>query len=91
MIRSFKHRGLKELFETGRSRRVRTDLQRRIIRRLDTLDSAGELAALNIPGFDFHRLHGKPTRYSIHINGPFCLTFEWEDGDAMRVNLEQYH
>ncbi len=91
MIRSFKHRGLKELFETGRSRRVRTDLRRRAIRRLDTLDSASELAALNIPGFDFHRLRGKPTRYSIHINGPFCLTFEWEDGDAIRVDLEQYH
>ena len=91
MIRSFKHRGLKELFETARSRRVRTDLQRRAIRRLDTLDSASELAALNIPGFDFHRLRGKPTRYSIHINGPFCLTFEWEDGDAIRVDLEQYH
>ncbi len=91
MIRSFKHRGLKELFETGRSRRVRTDLHRRAIRRLDTLDSASELAALNIPGFDFHRLRGKPTRYSIHINGPFCLTFEWEDDDAVRVDLEQYH
>ncbi len=46
MIRSFNHRGLKELFETGRSRRVRTKLQRRAIRRLDTLDSASELAAL---------------------------------------------
>jgi len=91
MIRSFKHRGLKELFETGRSRRVRTDLQRRAIRRLDTLDSASELAALNIPGFDFHRLRGKPARYSIHINGPFCVTFEWEDGDAIQVDLEQYH
>ena len=91
MIRSFKHRGLKELFETGRSRRVRADLQRRAIRRLDTLDSASELVALNIPGFDFHRLRGKPTRYSVHVNGPFCLTFEWEDGDAVRVDLEQYH
>ena len=91
MIRSFKHRGLKELFETGQSRRVRTDLQRRAIRRLDALDSASGLAGLNIPGFDFHRLHGKPTRYSLHINGPFCITFEWEDGDAIRVDLEQYH
>ena len=91
MIRSFKHRGLKELFETGRSRRIPIDLQRRAIRRLDTLDSAGALATLNIPGFEFHRLHGKPTRYSIHINGPFCLTFEWDSGDAIRVDLEQYH
>lgn len=91
MIRSFKHRGLKELFEVGRSRRVRSDLQQRALRRLDALDSASELSALNIPGFNFHKLHGKPTRYSIHINGPFCLTFEWEENDAIRVDLEQYH
>ena len=25
------------------------------------------------------------------MNGPWCVTFEWEDGDAVRVNLEQYH
>ena len=91
MIRSFKHRGLKELFETGRSRRVRPDLQQRTLRRLDVLDNAATLDQLNIPGFDFHRLRGRPVRYSIHINGPFCITFEWDDGDAVRVDLEQYH
>ncbi len=91
MIRSFKHRGLKELFETGRSRRVRPDLQDRTLRRLDALDNAGKLNQLNIPGFDFHRLRGRPIRYSIHINGPFCITFEWDDGEAVRVDLEQYH
>jgi len=28
-------------------------------------------------------------RYSMHINGPWCITFEWEDGEALRVDLEQ--
>jgi len=91
MIRSFKHRGLKELFETGRSRRVRSDLQDRALRRLDVIDNAGGLDQLNIPGFNFHRLRGRPVRYSIHINGPFCITFEWDDGEAIKVDLEQYH
>jgi proteic killer suppression protein len=36
-------------------------------------------------------LRGKPKRYSIHVNGPFCLTFEWIEADAWRVDLEQYH
>ena len=30
-------------------------------------------------------------RYSIHVNGPWCITFEFRDGEAYRVNLEQYH
>jgi plasmid maintenance system killer protein len=24
------------------------------------------------------------------VNGPWCLTFEWEGEDAIRVDLEQY-
>ena len=28
---------------------------------------------------------------SIHVNGPWSITFEWEKGDAFRVDLEQYH
>jgi toxin HigB-1 len=91
VIESFWHRGLRELFETGRSARVRADLQRRILVRLAALDSAVPFEALHQPGFDFHALRGRPRRYSIHVNGPWCITFEWRDGRALRVDLEQYH
>jgi proteic killer suppression protein len=91
MIRSIKHKGLKNLFETGASAGIRPDLQARALRRLDALDRAAALTDLNVPGFDFHRLRGRPTRYSLHVNGPWCITFEWIDGEASRVNLEQYH
>jgi proteic killer suppression protein len=91
MIESFRHRGLKELFESGKSSRVSANLHRRAIIRLDALDAAQSLEALSQPGFDFHALHGKPQRYTIHINGPWCITFEWENGNAKRVDLEQYH
>ena len=91
MIQSFKNKGLVELFERGHSHRIRQDLQRRCLRRLEALDQAESLTDLNMPGFNFHSLQGLPKRYSIHINGPWCITFEWEDGDALRVDLEQYH
>ncbi len=92
MVRSFRHKGLADLFRTGKSAKVRPDLQGRTLRRLDALHVARELADLNVPGFDFHPLKGhKPTRYSLHANGPWCITFEWADGDALRVDLEQYH
>jgi proteic killer suppression protein len=42
-------------------------------------------------GFDFHRLHGKPVRYSVHVNGPWCVTFEFDGSHAFRVDYEQYH
>lgn len=91
MIRSWKSKGLKELFETGRSAKVRPDLHARIIRRLDAIRNAKTLRNLNMPGFDFHPLRGKPQRYSIHVNGPWCITFEWEEDGPARVDLEQYH
>ena len=91
MIKSFRHKGLAELFEYGRSSKIRQDLQQRLLRRLDALDQAETLGELNIPGFNFHGLQGKPKRYSIHANGPWCITFEWQDGQALKVDLEQYH
>ena len=58
----------------------------------DVLNAAREVEDLRVPGFDFHPLKGfKPTRYSLHVNGPWCITFEWADGEALRVDLEQYH
>lgn len=44
-----------------------------------------------LPGFNFHPLVGKPKRYSIHVNGPWTITFGWEAGEAVDVDLEQYH
>lgn len=90
MISSFRHKGLRELFENGASRKLRGDLQARALRRLDALAEAESLVDLNVPGFDFHPLRGKPQHYSLHVNGPWCITL-WEDAMALRVDLEQYH
>lgn len=91
MILTFKHKGLAELFERERTRRNRHELQSRCLRRLDVLDQAEALSDLNVPGFNFHSLHGAPKRYSIHVNSPWRITFKWKDGNALRVDLEQYH
>jgi proteic killer suppression protein len=91
MIKSFRHKGLSELFERGNSRRIQPDLQSRCLRRLEAVDQAESLRDLNMPGFNLHPLQGVPKRYSIHVNGPWRITFEWEKGDALRVDFEQYH
>ncbi len=90
MIRSFIHRGLSELWATDRSRRVRPDLKRRALRVLTVLHAAEDLPALRATPYRLHRLHGSG-RYALDVNGPWRITFEWEDGDAARVDLEQYH
>ena len=66
-------------------------LQDRAIRRLDALAVATSPEDMNVPGFDFHRLRGRPVRFTVHVNGPWCITFGWEGTDALLVDLEQYH
>lgn len=92
MIRSFKNKALAELWERGRTAKTDARMYNRIFARLDRLDVAIRPDEMNVPGFDFHALRGfKPIRYSVHVNGPWCITFGFEDGDASRVDFEQYH
>jgi proteic killer suppression protein len=91
MIESFVHKGLEELFEKGKSAKVQKTLAERALRRLDAIDAAKTPEALNVPGFDFHGLQGKPKRYSMHVNGPWCITFEWQGENAMKLDFENYH
>jgi len=90
MIKGFRHNGLRELFERGTTAKIQKALHKRCLRRLDALNDAARLDDLRVPGFDFHALRGVK-RYTMHVNGPWCITFEFEDGDADRVDLEQYH
>jgi Plasmid maintenance system killer protein len=90
MIKSFRHKGLARLFADGSTKGIRQDLVARCERRLAALNAAKVPEDLNIPGFNFHSLQGKPKRYSVHVNGPFCITFEWDNG-AFNVDLENYH
>jgi toxin HigB-1 len=92
MIKLFRSRGLKELHDTGRTAKIDSRMHQRIIRRLDALKQARRPEDMNLPGFDFHPLQGfRPTRYTVHVNGPWCITFEFEDEQATQVDYEQYH
>ena len=91
MIKSFRNKALKELFLEGKSHKLEQKLVIRCLRRLDVLDQAEQPEDLNIPGFNFHGLQGNPKRYSVHVNGTWCITFEWLNAEAWAVDLEQYH
>jgi proteic killer suppression protein len=92
MIQSFRSKSLADLWEKGRAAKIDARMHQRILRRLDRLDVAARPEEMNLPGFDFHPLRGfKPMRFSVHVNGPWCITFEFADGDAFRVDFEQYH
>ena len=92
MIKSMRHKGLIELIDFGETAKIDQRMQARLLRRLDAIMQAQQPGDLNVPGFDFHPLKGfTPTRYSVHVNGPWCVTFEFDGIDAVNVDFEQYH
>jgi toxin HigB-1 len=92
MIKSFRSKALAELWAKGQTKGIDAKMQRRVLRRLIALHSAKTPGELQVPGFNFHQLlGGAPVRYSVWVNGPWRITFEFEGGDAYRVELEQYH
>jgi proteic killer suppression protein len=91
MIISFRHKGLEELHLDGETRRIGAGLVRKCLRVLQLLDLAGMPEHMNISGFRFHRLQGKPPRWSVRVTGNYRVTFGWSGDNAVEVDLEDYH
>jgi len=92
MIASFRHKGLKEFFETGTKRGISADLAARIGRRLDVLHAAQELADVDAHGFNLHRLKGdRAGEWAIWVSGNWRITFRFTKGEVHDINLEDYH
>ncbi|HJP95204.1 MAG TPA: type II toxin-antitoxin system RelE/ParE family toxin [Pyrinomonadaceae bacterium] len=92
MIKSFCHKGLKRLFETGQRQGVTPELAARLRRQLDVLNRARTTRDMNLPGYRLHQLKGNRTgTWSITVSGNWRITFKFEGEDASDVDLEDYH
>jgi proteic killer suppression protein len=91
MIVGFKHKGLEEIYLTGKTRRIGADQVRKCIRIIQLLEVAGQPEDLNLAGFRFHSLQGDPQRWSLRVNGNYRITFGWSGECAVGVDLEDYH
>jgi len=91
MIKSWKSAALKELLETGVARRMDSTLQKRSLARLTALNAAKDLRELHLPGYELHKWKGFDTKWSISVSGHWRITFDWINGEAYNVDLEQPH
>jgi proteic killer suppression protein len=93
MIVSFKDAGARELYETGRSRRVPSDIQRVALRKLKYLNNAEDLNDLRVPpGNRLEALSGdREGQHSIRINDQYRICFVWKDGQFHEVEIVDYH
>ena len=92
MIRSFRHRGLKRLYERDDPSRVAANLANRIALALADLDDASSPRDIDMPGYRLHPLKGyMKGLWSISVSGNWRITFRFEDGDVYDVDLVDYH
>ena len=92
MIASFRHKGLKLLFEKGDRRRVLPDHANKIEPILARLGEASDVSNMDLPGFRLHPLKGDLAGYwSVTVSGNWRIVFRFERGDASDVDLIDYH
>lgn len=92
MIGSFKHKGLKRLYEKDDTSKLNPDQLRKIKRILSLLDIAEAPSDLDVPGFDLHPLKGAlKGHFAVSVSGNWRITFRIESGHAQDVDLVDYH
>jgi proteic killer suppression protein len=93
MIKTFADRHTKELYETGKSKRLPPDVWKSSKRRLQYLDVAKALDDLKaLASNRFHALEkDRKGQFSISINLQWRICFRFVDGDAYDVEITDYH
>jgi proteic killer suppression protein len=91
VVDSFRHKGLEEIYLTGKTRRIAVEYIRKCIRILQLLEMATQPEDMNVAGYRFHSLHGKPRRWSVRVTGNYRITFGWSGEYANDIDLEDYH
>ena len=92
MIHNFRHKGLKQLFESGISAGVNPQQVPPLRRILALLETAETLDDMDLPGLNLHELKGeRKGTWSVKVSGNWRVTFKIKQGDAIDVNYEDYH
>ena len=92
MIESFKHKGLRQLFEDDNPRGVNPEHVRKIRQILAALYAAQTIEALNLPTFRLHPLTGNLKGFwSITVRANWRVICKFDNGKAFDVDLVDYH
>jgi toxin HigB-1 len=93
MIASFRDKETEQLWRSGRNRRLPADLELRAFKKLALLNAAVTLDNLKVPpGNQLEALRGnRAGEHSIRINDQYRVCFVGRDGNALEVEIVDYH
>lgn len=91
MIESFKHKGLRQLFEDN-AKGVDAEHVRKLKQILAALQAAEAIEGLRLPTFNLHPLKGDLKGFwAVTVRANWRVIFRFEDGKASDVDLVDYH
>jgi len=92
MIKSFKHKEQKLLFEVGNRKGINPEHAKKIARILDRLDASTGPKDMNLPGYRLHKLTGtEEGSWSVWVSGNWRISFQFEGKDAIALDYRDYH
>ena len=87
-----KHKGLRQFAETGTAKGINPAMTEKLRRILSALAAANTPGELDNPVWRLHPLKGDMAgHWSIRVTGNWRVTFRFADGEAVDVNLIDYH
>jgi len=92
MIRSFRHRGLKRLYERGDRSQIRADMLDKIENILAKLDTSSVPEKMDLPGHRLHPLKGDLKGFwAVTVRAHWRIIWRFQGEDAVDVDLIDYH
>jgi proteic killer suppression protein len=92
MIRSFRHKGLKRLYEDNDLRGVVAEHVTKLRDILASLNAAQAVEHMNLPGYRLHALKGDLKGfYAVTVRANWRVIFRFKDRGANDVDYVDYH
>jgi toxin HigB-1 len=92
MIKKFKHKGLKKLYDMGSQQGIKPEHFKRLRLILARLDASQSPQDMNLPGLDLHQLKGSfKDFWSVSVSGNWRVIFRFENNNPIDVDYLDYH
>ncbi|MEE8484531.1 MAG: type II toxin-antitoxin system RelE/ParE family toxin [Nitrospinota bacterium] len=93
MIKGFKCKETKKIFNEKVSRKFPADIQQIVFRKLEMIDASVKVKNLAVPpGNRLKKLKGERAgQYSVRVNDQWRICFRWKEGNIYDVELCDYH
>ncbi len=92
MIQTFRHKGLRQFYESGSKAGIVASQAKRLKLVLARLEAAREPRDMNLPGLRLHQMTGDLTGFwSVSVSGNWRVIFRFDGPNVFDVDYLDYH